>query len=525
MSNPVLSVTLPMHGSDSSSSLASLEHLNDSPLTDDPSTSFPPSHLALDILSPTAPARTLLTVTHDDSDDSDDDSSPPSSSTPSPHAHQPQPHLLPTSPTSPTSSHSFHRLASARIRSGSATSSDMAVEMAHIASAREASQRESSNLPSFSIALVDSEGGEVARLAPDADDVFSLETFAALHVQRLAQGKQLLIAQVTTRDKNRMAMDATVSSYYDALPLLKVLYKVHTTPAGVHLRHRYHQYSAVNPINPLTNTCIIGDVRFFLTERRSRPHSAPHPPSPSSADHPTGSAGDFIQAKYIGTDYNFTFNSAFRASLLPHSTSSSSSLPPTPSSSSSPSSPSDDFLPLLHHLLQQPQKPRHRPIPWEGAGADALHSLVQGGSAAVLHVPLHYTHIAFPRAVVYGVIMALYGAVCFAVFEKAMVDVVNGVRSRGVDLTDEWFWLLAPPASLLFDVLTSVLYETRESVVQLLLKLVVYGLYYALPLAVLTGEGAGVNIARRVVEMMLPGLLLTYSVGWFMWLRRKTILE
>ena len=519
MSNPVLSVTLPMHGSDSSSSLASLEHLNDSTLIDD----SPPPHHILDINTRFPPPRTLLTVTHDDSDDSDDDS-PSSSPSPPPSRALPP---APLSTSTPTASASVHLLASARIRSGSSTSPDMAVEMQHIATAR----KESSNSPPFHIRLVDAHGTAIAHLPPDADDVFSLDTFAALHMQRRAQGKQLIIAQVTTRDKNRTAMDATVSSYYDALPLLKVLYKVHTTPQGVHLRHRYHQHAAINPINPLTNTCVIGDVAFFMTEERTHPHTAPYPPSPSSSSSASSpaSGADFIQAQYIGTDYNFTFNPTFRASFLPHSVSSS-DLPPTPSSSSSPAvpPPSDDFLPLLHHLLQQPQKPRHRPIPWEGAGADALHALVQASGAAsssVPHIPVRYVHISFPRAVVYGIIMALYGGVCFAVLMTALMDVINGVRSQSVDLSSEWYWLLAPPASALFDVLTGVLHETREPVVTLLFKVVVYVLYYTAPLLMLNGEGAGVNVGRRVVEMLMPALLLAYSTAWFMRLRRKTILD
>ena len=70
---------------------------------------------------------------------------------------------------------------------------------------RERSKRESSSMPPFAIQLLDSDDKPVATLQPDADDIFSLETFGALHCQRRAQGKQLIIAQVATKDKNSTA--------------------------------------------------------------------------------------------------------------------------------------------------------------------------------------------------------------------------------------------------------------------------------------------------------------------------------
>ena len=262
-----LSVTAPMHGSNSTSSLVSLDHLSDAALLDDDSHA-----ISIADSSPTQrplPPRPLL-LTHDDSDDSDDESQT--------HRRTPSPPLFSPSPppfASPAAPSTVALLASARIRTGSCTTRDMAVEMAHIA--REASRRESSALPSFSIRLVDTDGLDLGVLPPDADDVFSLETFATLHQQRRAMGRQLIIAQVTTKDKNRAAVNSAVYSYYDAFPLLKVLYKVHASSMGIRLSHRYHQYSAMNPINPLTNTCIIGDVRFFITEAVDGPHSAPVP--------------------------------------------------------------------------------------------------------------------------------------------------------------------------------------------------------------------------------------------------------
>ena len=512
MSNAVLSVTVAMHGSGSTSSLASLEQRTDSPLPDD--TSHPladlPEHTI--VIDEPLPSRPQLLVSHDDSDDSDsdtDDGHPRAASHRA--VRPPSPvHALssPSSSRRGSTTADVLRLASARIRAGSCTSADMAVEMAHVA--KEQSRRESSTLPPFSIRLLDTDGREVAALSPDADDVFSLDTFSALHRQRRSLGKALLIAQVCTRDRSRTAFDAVTYSYYDALPLLRVLYKVQATQAGVRLRHRYHQYSAINPINPLTNTCVIGDIRFFVTEAVDGPHC---PPSPTGVDR-AGGSGEFITARYVGTDYHFTFQQQLRAAFF---------LPNALPSSSSSASP-DDFVVMLDHLLQQPQKPRHRPAAWQGPGADQLAALVQ----AQLGVPqptLRFVDVAFPRAVVYGIVLALYGLVCFGVFECGLQDLINGATRSSIDLSSVWYFAVPPPCSLLFDMLTAVLYDTREHPAVYPFKAVVYAAYYVVPLVLLTGDGQGVNVGRQAWEVVMPIVFLLYSLGYFFWLRRKARLE
>ena len=511
----VLSVTAPMHGSNSSSSLASLEHLNtDNILSDD--------DVAINI-NDAHNQLPPLAISHDDSDDSDDDND--SSDNDSKEAATQPP------PTSSAAADILHRLASARILSGNSSTREVAIEMQRIE--RERSKRESSSLPPFAIQLLDSDEKPVATLQSDADDIFSLETFSALHCQRRAQGKQLIIAQVTTKDKNSTAFHSVVHSYYDALPLLRLLYRVQ--PTG-DIRHRYHAYQTINPINPLTNTCIIGDVRFYMTEAVDVPQTV-LPPTPSNGGRTT--EVECVRARYLGSDYNFTFSRAFREKWLPHSVSaspsptssasptsdssplSSSSSSPASSSSSSPaSSPlpidKDDHLAIIHTLLQQPQRPRQRAVGWSGSNADRLAALVAGGRP-----PVHeWRSLPFSRTMTYGVVWALYGLVAFLVFVGCLEGLINGDTDSSFDLGGSWYYLLLPPMSVLLDCLTSKLYERRELVTVWLVKAVLYALFYLVPFVFASGASTGDNVGRRLAMLVLAMCYLAYSVGWFVWLRR-----
>ena len=518
MSAPsVLSVTAPMHGSNSSSSLASLEHLTvDGLLSDD--------EVAIQINDDQRHPLPPLAVSHDDSDDSDDDNDSSEDGDDSKQADQPQ-------PASASSAHLL-RLASARILSGSSATREVGVEMQRIE--HERSKRESSSTPPFAIQLLDSDDRPVATLQSDADDIFSLETFSALHCQRRAQGKQLIIAQVTTRDKNSTAFHSVVHSYYDALPLLRLLYKVQ--PTG-DVRFRYHAYQTINPINPLTNTCIIGDVRFYMTEAVDVPQTV-LPPTPSSGGRAI--EVDCVRARYIGSDYNFSFSKAFREKWLQHSVSASSptASPSSPASDSSPlsgssssssptsssSSPAssaasvdkDDYLHVIHTLLQRPQRPRQRTVAWAGSGADRLAALVAGERQQIVE----WRAISFPRAATYGVVIALYGLLAFLVFEGCLEGLINGDTDSSFDVSGHWFYLLLPPMSFLFDCLTSKLYERREHITAWLVKAVLYAMFYCVPFVFANGSSALDNVGRRLAMLVLAMCYLAYSVGWFAWLRR-----
>ena len=250
-----------------------------------------------------------------------------------------------------------------------------------------------------------------------------------------------------------------------------------------------------------------------------------------------------MRARYLGSDYNFTFSKAFREQWLPHSMSastpttssasdssplsnSSSSSSPSSSSSSSPaSSPlpidKEDYLLVIHTLLQRPQRPRQRTVAWAGSDADRLAALVAGGQPPVIE----WRTIAFSRAATYGVVMALYGLLAFVVFEGCLEALINHSTSHSFDIATYWYYLLLPPMALLFDCLTSKLYEQREPVTLWLLKAATYALFYCVPFVFANGSSAADNMGRRAAMLVLAVWYLAYSVGWFVWLRRRLRFE
>ena len=528
MSGGVASVTAAMHGSNSTSSLESLEQLTASPFSDEDdggvyvSIDMPPQQQTAP--SAASSSHPTVVVSHGDSDDSDDDSD-----------------------------------------DGDRKSAAAVIQMTQLTGAAERSRRRASASASsrssacFSIALLDSDDRALCLLPPEQEDIFSLESFCSLHQQRRALGKQLIIAQVSTRDKNCTRLNSTVFSYYDALPLLRVLFRVQTSEqrggaAGVSsVRHRYHQYQTVTPVNPLTATCIIGDVRFFMADAVDGPTAAavsPFPPSPSSSSPSAACSSDTVNARYLGSDYNFAFSPAFRALFFPHSLSSapaaapvspsiaqtpsdssplSSSASPTSdasdSPSSSPSAKQADFLLQLDELLRQPQKPRARTLGWVGQQAEQLHALVSGsGSGGSVDWP-EYLQVPFPRAMAYGTVVALYGLLCFLIFEQSMMEAINGDVSDALQLSGMWWYIALPPLMLIVDCMTGMLFRTREPLLLWLLKAALFAVYYTGPLVFLTGEDAGINLGRRLLQMLMPVLFLIYSILFFFWHWRTTRLD
>ena len=134
-------------------------------------------------------------------------------------------------------------------------------------------------------------------IAADEDDIFSLDSFAALLRVRQNMSKPLIIARVPTRSKQ--SAHCIVYSSYEAVGLVRHIFR----RIDDHVQHRYHRYQRTMPNNPLTNTPIVGEVKFYRCDAQRN----------DDAD-----ASEFQQpivATYIGSDYEFTYAQAFREQI------------------------------------------------------------------------------------------------------------------------------------------------------------------------------------------------------------------
>jgi hypothetical protein len=130
---------------------------------------------------------------------------------------------------------------------------------------------------------------------------------------RWAAGKSCIIAAVPTRDKEKVGFSTT--SYYDAFAANRLLFKKIPIGSGLlaDVVHRYHRSHPISVLNPLTNSPIIGEVKYYSLN--------PRPPLPGLLTNGTTNATATgaveitcveLDARFIGTDYNFAFSNEVR---------------------------------------------------------------------------------------------------------------------------------------------------------------------------------------------------------------------
>jgi hypothetical protein len=142
----------------------------------------------------------------------------------------------------------------------------------------------------------------------------SLETFLELMLHRGNAGKGLIIAQVFTRDPQNPLKSMT--SFYHATPLLRVIFKRERD----NVKHRYSESHPLVARNPLTNSPITGEVRFYLVGHQSEEalSRALFSQNNEEKNNNNTSRKDTIDvpAMFIGTDYNFANSRAVRSKFI-----------------------------------------------------------------------------------------------------------------------------------------------------------------------------------------------------------------
>jgi len=96
-------------------------------------------------------------------------------------------------------------------------------------------------------------------------ELFTLDTFGGLALEHWKAGKGFIIARTTYRDKEDPSK--TNCSYYSAHHINKMLFRITPDEEIVH-RYLTQQYLPA-PINPATNTEIVGEVEYFILKPNS----------------------------------------------------------------------------------------------------------------------------------------------------------------------------------------------------------------------------------------------------------------
>ena len=108
---------------------------------------------------------------------------------------------------------------------------------------------ERSGLPHRGSITLPNATGEVETLGLDAEDPFTLETFASIIKQHHQKGQDFLLAQVRTKDT---ASGRFFWSYYSAHQLNKLIF-----------RTEHDMLHRIRVLNPMNNMMIVGDVYYY----------------------------------------------------------------------------------------------------------------------------------------------------------------------------------------------------------------------------------------------------------------------
>lgn len=156
------------------------------------------------------------------------------------------------------------------------------------------------------------------------EECFTLESFYTLINASKTQGKDFLLAKVTTHDTDT---DKIYYSYYSAFQINKVLFRTQPEEGLIH---------RMSSRNPLNNMKIVGDVEYYKISveeaskaakefEKSKPKSDldiignNSSTSLNSTDGLIQSENIFVDANLIGTDNDFLMKSSMRTLFAKHS--------------------------------------------------------------------------------------------------------------------------------------------------------------------------------------------------------------
>ena len=335
----------------------------------------------------------------------------------------------------------------------------------------------SSNCPRVPVLLYDGDQ-PAGTVAADEDDIFSLESFSALLRLRQNAGKTLIIARVPTRSKQ--SAHCIVYSSYEATGLIRHIFR----RIDDHVQHRYHRYQRTMPNNPLTNTSIVGEVKFYRCDIQR------------SDDADSGEFQRPIVATLIGTDYEYAYSTQFRQHIADNVIEGSAD---------------HAFISALSTLLLKPERSRRTPQ------YDANAAFTQQDDHIYAHPWMRYLARPFNRAAIYGGLLSLYIALTILIVEQGIYNLANKDTADGglqIFLTSWWYFFF-PLVSFSMDRLLSIFYRVKESSIVVLIKCIVYIAFYILPVAVFTGTDAADSLVRHLIQIVLTLALATFTAAYY----------
>jgi hypothetical protein len=355
-------------------------------------------------------------------------------------------------------------------------------------------------------------------LTSDTEDIFTLDTFHAMIQSRIRGAislqrsiRPLIIARVTTRDKQ--CTQKLNIHFYEATNLLKVLFKL----IDDRILHRYHRYDAILPTNPLTNTVILGEVRFYSIDYSNiQPLLSSASTSTSSSSQLSSFTPSKYVARFIGTDYNYAYSEEFRAlfttALMDMNV-------------------EDVNLAKINQALLASEIPR----PGSQAGNPNEQIIFLPPSQAPL-IPCcrifpqnrPIIPIPFARSVIFGSLLSFYIALTILLMTTSIHALRTSDNSTSANssgrittilefISSTWYCLFLPFISFFFDQSLSVLYSQSLHKGILSFKILLYMLYFILPILSFTSHFASIAIGLRYIPLIVLPIvyLLLSSLIWF----------
>jgi len=321
-----------------------------------------------------------------------------------------------------------------------------------------------------------------------------------------------------SRDKDRV--EVTSTSYYDAYAINRLLFK----QTGFDVVHRYHPAQPICVLNPLTQTPIMGEVKYYMVDplpeqegqsvepdsnhKHNNPNNNNSNPSNNNNNNnnnasnnsnnvnPHAQNAKVYEAHFIGTDYNFAFSEALRTKFIANVF-----------------EPQEDYVVEISNLLSRP--PEHR-VDFN-IDMDLIRAAFNNNNNPnnVNANVVRPNNAAYKRVFAVGVMWTFYVLVTFAVVIKGIDHLVTDPTA---DSSNDWWWSFWPPIAFIVDRLTSLLFHVREHRYTMMFKFLLWVIYYLFPTITFARNSGGYHLSRNILDVGPPviGMLLSAGQGYLL---------
>eukprot|EP00347_Sterkiella_histriomuscorum_P005984 403354518 len=310
----------------------------------------------------------------------------------------------------------------------------------------------------------------------EVDPIFST-SYEMMIKEAFRADKNFIIAKMKTRSlqsKDQQSLTSSHSHFFNVHGIMKLLFK----KKGTEIVGRFHSKNPIQSKNPLTNQQIIGEVEFYIVRN-------PYLSIPIENRYPVGQTLSLegVKGEFSGTDFNYLYSDELRLMI------------------------DDNCLEHNKTLLQfeaYQEQNQEWSLLMDGRG-DSADAQFQNDIQEIVQTSfLHSEQFYFN-----GGLSCVYFLAGVSTFLSGISLFFNKQESTKYSY-DHWTIIL-PIAAIVYDCDMRRVYRRQEKYLFLLIKLLIWGLFYALIGLCSQSPSSQLLKFGNLAQVVIPILAILYS--------------